>query len=432
MLRVFATIALLLAVTLSASTIQLVKKENSDSNTTLLVIGGIHGDEEGSYFAASILAKYYDIESNNLWIVPNLNSYSIQKNSRGIYGDMNRKFSFIKEGDKDKEVIEQIKKVILDPKVSLVLNLHDGSGFYRQESHGSIFNPNAWGQSCVIDQCEIGADLPFANLGEIATSVRDGVNKKLLQDHHAYNVKNTKTRYEDEAMQLSLTYFAVTHNKPAFALESSKNLPTLEQKVFYHLLAIEEFMINIGIAYTREFELNEASLEKIINNYGKLSINNNFFLDLNNIKKTLSYIPIKSSDNIFSFSHTLGSIAREGSFYTVYIGNKKIATLGTQTFTSVEECKDSFEAEVDGELRSFKASEDIFVKNSIKIVKDSDYRVNLIGFTAKGYVDESDFEIGLKDFEHRFSLDNDGLVYRVEFYKNSDFCFMSKVHFIQD
>ncbi|MDK9694739.1 MAG: hypothetical protein OEL19_10945 [Sulfurimonas sp.] len=38
----------------------------------------------------------------------------------------------------------------------------------------------------------------------------------------------------------------------------------------------------------------------------------------------------------------------------------------------------------------------------------------------------------LKDVDKRFSMDADGFVYRIEFYKNDEFCFMSKVHFKQD
>jgi len=206
----------------SSQNIQLIKKENKDSNTTLLVIGGIHGDEPGGYFAASILSTHYKITSKNLWIVPNLNKKSIQSHSRGLNGDMNRKFAYIKKYDKDTEIIKGIKKIILSKKVSLVLNLHDGHGFYRKENHGKIFNPNAWGQTCVIDQCQLNENQPFGNLNTIALEVKDNMNKKLLQEHHSFNVKNTKTKFDDEAMQHSLTYFAVTNNKPAFAIESSK------------------------------------------------------------------------------------------------------------------------------------------------------------------------------------------------------------------
>ncbi|CAI6147264.1 MAG: hypothetical protein SPLUMA1_SPLUMAMAG1_01931 [uncultured Sulfurimonas sp.] len=41
---------------------------------------------------------------------------------------MNRKFAYVPMGDKDKEIIDEIKETILSPKISLVLNLHDGHG----------------------------------------------------------------------------------------------------------------------------------------------------------------------------------------------------------------------------------------------------------------------------------------------------------------
>ena len=191
---------LLLSVALfSSDEIQLIKKENPDSNTTLLVIAGIHGNEPGGYFAASILAMHYRVTSKNLWIVPNLNKASIQADRRGIHGDMNRKFSTIAKNDKDKNIIKNIKKIILSRKVSLVLNLHDGNGFYRKKKRGNIFNPNAWGQTCVIDQCKLSPKQPFGNLNDIASQVKKNINKKLLKEHHVFDVKNTKTKFHDEA-----------------------------------------------------------------------------------------------------------------------------------------------------------------------------------------------------------------------------------------
>ena len=284
-MRFFLLVFILLSLSLSAK-IQLIKKENSDSNTTLLVIAGIHGNEPGGYFAASILASHYTITSKNLWIVPNLNQESIKRNRRGIHGDMNRKFSHVKKHDKDKLIIKEIKKTILAPEVSLVLNLHDGHGFYRKKHQGSIFNPNAWGQTCVIDQCNLKTEQPFGSLNNIAISVKNSINKKLLKKHHSFDVKNTNTKYDDEAMQLSLTYFAVTNNKPAFAVETSKNLSSLSQKVFYQLLAIEEYMNIMGITFIRDFDFNEREISKIIKNYGTLTINDNILLNLHDIKNS--------------------------------------------------------------------------------------------------------------------------------------------------
>jgi hypothetical protein len=412
--------------------VQLIKKENSDSNVTLLVIGGIHGDEPGGYFSASILATHYKIDSKNLWIVPNLNQESIQKDSRGINGDMNRKFAVVNKGDKDKKTIDEIKDIITQEKVSLVLNLHDGNGFYRKTDKGNIFNPNAWGQTCVIDQCELSINQPFGNLNTIALEIKDRINRRLIEEHHTFDVKNTNTKFDDEAMQLSLTYFAVTHNKPAFAIESSKNLPSLSQKVFYHLLSIEEFMNIMGISFKREFELSEQEIDKILKNYGNLSINNNIFINLNDIKKSLSFIPIKSESNEFKFSNPLGSVAREGRSFIVYIGNQKVSTLSPQYFKMGESCAEEFEAVVDGKKVSLGVTSDFFVNDDFSIVKKDGYRVNIIGYKAIGRLDESDINIKLQDFDKKFSVDVDENVYRIEFYKNNEFCSMSKVHFRQD
>jgi len=415
--------------TLSASKdIQLIKKENDDSNTTLLVIGGIHGNEPGGYFAASILATNYTIISKNLWIIPNLNRDSIQANRRGIHGDMNRKFAVMKKNDKDKKIVEEVKKIILSKKVSLILNLHDGHGFYRKKSQGNIFNPTAWGQTCVIDQCKLKPKQPFGDLNSIASTVKNSINKKLLKTHHSFNVKNTNTKFDDEAMQLSLTYFAVTNNKPAFAIESSKNLSKLSEKVFYQLVAIEEFMKIMGIKFKRNFDLNESELEKILKKYGTLRINNNISLNLCDIKKTLSYIPIKSSSNVFEFSHPLGSVKKVRGRYNVYVGNKKLTTLRPQYFKMANECSDEFKILVDGKLRYIKKASYFSVNDDFKVLKSKDFRVNVIGFKSPKHSNESGIKIESKELNRNFSIDKNSSDFRVEFYKEDKFCSMLIVH----
>lgn len=428
-LFIFKIIFLSMFTTSLYANIQLIKKENTDSNTTLLIIGGIHGDEPGGYFAASILASHYTISSKNLWIVPNLNKESILRNKRGVNGDMNRKFSKISHQDKDAKTVNEIKKIILDKKVSLVLNLHDGHGFYRKKNQSKIFNPNAWGQTCVIDQCDLDKNQPFSNLNDIALEVKKRMNKKLIKEHHSFDVRNTNTQFDDEAMQLSLTYFAVTNNKPAFAIESSKNLSSLSQKVFYQLLAIEEFMNIMGIKYSKEFELNEKNLSKIIKNYGNLSINANFTINLTNIKKTLSFIPLKSKSNVFKFSHPLGRVLKKDDHFIAYIGNKKIVTLKPQYFKMKEKCTDKFEALIDKRLVSLNNTSEFLITDDVSIVSKNNYRVNVIGYTSKKYKNESGISIKLNDLDKRYSLDKDNKVYRVEFYKNNDFCSMIKIHF---
>ena len=302
------TLLILFCTLLLGYDFNLIKKGHIDSNTTLLVIGGIHGNEPGGYFSAEILASHYHIKSGSLWIVPNLNAKSIQTDTRGFYGDMNRKFLDINQNDPDYKIVSDIKTVILDQNVSLIINLHDGHGFYREKDQGTIFNPKAWGQTCVIDQCDINGSNAYSNMDEIAKQIKININKKLIQDQHIFNVKNTKTKFDDEQMRHSLTYFAVTHHKPAFAIETSKSLSTLAQKVYYQLSAIEEFMQIMHIDYKRDFDFNINELSKIIDDYGSIVINSNFALDLTDIKDSLNYIPLKRSENTFVFSSLIGSI----------------------------------------------------------------------------------------------------------------------------
>ena len=409
--------------------IQLIKKENSDSNTTLLVIAGIHGNEPGGYFAASILAQHYTITSKNLWIVPNLNKESIKRNARGIHGDMNRKFATISADDKDKKTIEEIKKIMLEKNVSLILNLHDGNGFYRKKYQGTVFNPNAWGQTCVIDQHKLPQEQVFGNLNEIALQVNDSINKQLLKKHHSFDVKNTNTKYEDETMQLSLTYFAVTNNKPAFAIETSKNLSSLAQKVFYQLLAIEEYMKIMGIKFHRDFDLNEHKISQLLQNYGTVIINSNILINLDDVKNSLSYIPIKSKTNTFDFSHPLGDIVKYKGGFGLFIGNKKITNLAPQYFKIAKNCPKKILLEVDGERVSVPMASEFFVNDDFKVLMQDNYRVNVIGYQKAGVSNESNITISLKELEKRFSIDKANKTYRVEFYKNNEFCSMLLVHF---
>jgi len=429
-IKIFIAIVLFLSLNIYASSnIQLIKKENPDSNTTLLVIAGIHGDEPGGYFAASILATHYKIKSKNLWIVPNLNKSSIQADKRGLHGDMNRKFSVTKKNDKDRKIIAEVKDIILSKKVSLVLNLHDGNGFYRKENKGNIFNPNSWGQTCVIDQCKLKQEQPFGNLNSIASIVTKNINKKLLKEHHTLDVRNTNTKFDDEAMQLSLTYFAVTNNKPAFAIESSKNLSSLSKKVFYQLLAIEEFMKIMKISFEREFDLNEKALNKILQKKGTLGINDNILLNLSNIKKSLSFIPIKSTNNVFEFSHPLGSIKKVRGNFVVYIGNQKITTLKPQYFKISKNCEQKFDVKINNQVKSIKIASSFFVNGDFSIVKNSNFRVNVIGFKSRNHLRESEVDINLKSLDKKFSVDKSQRIYRIELYQDDEFCSMSMVHF---
>ncbi len=410
----------------------LYKKETNPNQHTLLIIGGIHGDEPGGYFAPAFLEKYYKIKSGNIWIIPNLNVDSIMANNRGIYGDMNRKFNFIDKNDNDLSTVNRIKEIILEEKVDLILNLHDGFGFYRDIYEDANFNPNAWGQATIIDQEKINGLDKFGNLDEIATKVNSIVNKdNLFQEYHSFGLKNTQTKLKDDQMQQSLTYFAVTHNKPAFAIETSKNITDLTHKVIYQLKSIEEFMKIMNIEFEREFDINNyEDIKSKIFDFEKVTINNNISLNLSDIKNNMRYVPLKKEDNKFDFTHTLAKVKFNDNKYEIYIGNIKVSDLYPQIF-DVTTTTNKIKIIVDNKEVETSFANQIDIKNDFKIVK-SDFRVNIIGFSKEGIDSEDDILVKKSDIQDIYSIDNNKTKYRAEFYKDGKFYGMIVLNFLKD
>lgn len=119
---------------------------------------------------------------------------------------MNRKFSSLSKDDPDYKTIERTMKYIKSDEVKLILNLHDGSGFYREKYINSKMFPRRCGQCSIVDQSDINVS-KYGNLEEISKKVVKGINTKLIRPRDMYHVKNTKTRLGDKEMEKSLLLF---------------------------------------------------------------------------------------------------------------------------------------------------------------------------------------------------------------------------------
>jgi len=406
----------------------LIKKESGKEGSTLLIVGGIHGDEPGGYFAPMLLARYYKIESGNLWIVPNLNFDSIVKNSRGINGDMNRKFAKIESKDKDFDTVTEIKKLILNSKVDLTLNLHDGQGFYRDRQIDKNFNPKAWGQATIIDQQQI-SNAKYGNLAEIAKKVNQETNVDLIEDVHEFNVKNTNTKSQDKAMQQSLTYFSITNNKPAFAIETSKNITQLSHKVFYQLKTIEKFMNVMNIKYSRSFELSEENIKKLLNDDGMLEIPpTKITLDLSTLKTYIKFFPMSKDKLVYNSNNPLVAVIKDKDEYKIMNGNILVSTLKPD-FIEFEHSLNDIGLIIDGKKTTAKIGSLISAKNSFQIDPINGYRINIIGYSKPGVISEGGIRVEPKDFIKSYAIDKDETTYMVQFYKDKKFCGMVNIKF---
>ena len=218
---------------------------------TLMLIGGIQGNEPGGFLSADLYADMHLLKGN-LIVVPRANFYSILLNQRGPHGDMNRKFANRPERmSMDDRIVSILKELIAES--DYLLNLHDGSGYYYPKYISKWRNPRAFGQSIIAD-CEV-YKIPGRNkvlkLGDMARDVIREINLEITNDLHKFHFKNTRTNEPDSihGEQLkSATYYALTaHHIPAFGVETSKFLPSIDLKVRYHNLVINTFMRLFGI-----------------------------------------------------------------------------------------------------------------------------------------------------------------------------------------
>ena len=404
----------------------IIKKGYKDDNT-LLIVGGIQGDEPGGFMAAALIATHYDITKGSVWVVPNLNFYSIIKRSRGPYGDMNRKFANLSKNDPEYKAVERIKSYISDDQVKLIVNLHDGSGFYRPTYEDKLHSPYKWGQCSIIDQENLKIE-KYSNLAKISNEVVAHVNKSLITDEHIYHLHNTRTVEGDKEMEKTLTYYAINQGKSAFGNEASKSLPT-HQRVYYHLLALEKYMDIMGIEYKRKFNLNHQVVKNILDNDIAVSLyEDKINLPLAKIRNLLKYFPVKKDGTIdFKPSNPLVSIVKKENVYTIYYGNRRLARLNAK-YIDHENTKENVKLNIDSTDKEIKYGSIVKVKKDFMVYPIKDYKVNVVGYTDKKKKD-TNVLINYEKMLKRFSIDKKGSTYRVEFYTKNKFAGMILVEF---
>lgn len=255
---------------------------------TLLLIGGIQGNEPGGFLSADLYADM-SLQTGNLIVVPRANFYSIITNQRGPHGDMNRKFTYeVNSSSMEDEIVTILKQLISES--DFLLNLHDGSGYYYPKYIDKWRNPSRFGQSIIAD-CE-KYQIPGTNkvipLGEMARQVIDEVNRDINNDLYRFHFLNTRTGDEDslhKEQRKSATYYALNvHHIPAFGVETSKFLPSTDLKLLFHNMVINAFMKRFGIIpQSPGLELETPSLKYLvvsINRGTPIVLKNNEFLHL--------------------------------------------------------------------------------------------------------------------------------------------------------
>ncbi|MBP9020668.1 MAG: succinylglutamate desuccinylase/aspartoacylase family protein [Syntrophobacterales bacterium] len=226
-----------------------------EEGPTLLIFGGIHGDEKGGYLAADRYTNL-NVRKGNLVVVPRLNLSAIRKERReGIDGDMNRLFHLPDDSQalQDSKVVNLAKSLIKD--ADYVLNVHQGDGFYSPRWVSHKRNPSKWGQCNVIDASSF--DLPNGQRLELegfAKAVAARANRKIEDSRYHFLVNNTNTaagQSRHKEQRKSLTYYALSrHNKVALGLEATKNC-SLPEAVAFLTAAINSAIEEAGLSVSQ-------------------------------------------------------------------------------------------------------------------------------------------------------------------------------------
>ncbi|KPA13480.1 Succinylglutamate desuccinylase [Candidatus Magnetomorum sp. HK-1] len=248
------------------------KNHGKKPGKTLMVMGGIQGDEPGGFLSAD---QYVDISlyKGNLIVVPRANFYSILLGKRNVNVDMNRKFAGGGKKTYEAKIVEILKKLIDES--DMLLNLHDGSGFFSEKWENNMRNPMRYGQSIIAD-CDVYVNPKNGKkleLGNIARKVSIDINSFISNKRYHFHFNNHRTHSKDsrhKEQRKSATYYSLYRRGiPAFGVESSKSLP-LELKVLHHNLAINAFMRYMDIVpETPAVKIDPPKLKYLI-----ISINN--------------------------------------------------------------------------------------------------------------------------------------------------------------
>lgn len=420
----------------SARDFELFKLEGSKSAPTLLLVGGIHGDEAGAYYTTDLFLQHYTITKGSVWVVPAANPHSMFANVRGLYGDMNRKFAQISFKDPDYTNIQKIKELLSHEEIDISMHLHDGSGYWRPTYENKLFNQYRWGNCSVVDQSYLEG-VKYGEIESFAAQMVADINEHIRDPLHTYHVYNTHTKAKYDKEQLrALTFYSLSIGKPALTNEASKEL-SVPLRVYYHLLAIESLLDQLGIQYERDFELEPSRVAEILHPPAQVRFEDSITLPLDSIRPMIKYFPLPKGVDPAHFklespSRVMGFVKNAKGLMELKYGSRTLSTFVPE-WRVYDKSLDSVHMMIDGQERAVPMGSIVYPKEDVEFVPIHGYRVNIIGYVQPGENSNQPNEVGVrvsqKDFMPRFSLDKPALVYRAEIYKGEALSGMIMISF---
>ena len=221
--------------------------EGEAPGPTIMVQGGIQGDESAGFITAQLLSRA-TVTRGNLIVLPRANVPSINLHKRQVNVDMNRRF----DQDYNRFYEDRVARVIryLLAQSDAFIHLHEGSGFYNPTWVDNLRNPKRYGQSIIVDTLVYDK----IDLEHTVNSVLKELNGDIRARDYQFKLFNTKTfdaSTDYPEMRKSLTCYALAQHKiPAMAVEVSKNITQIAWKVRQQLAATILLLSRFGVHVT--------------------------------------------------------------------------------------------------------------------------------------------------------------------------------------
>ncbi len=219
----------------------------TDSNKTILILGGTHGNEPAG--SKAILELMNDINTNKittkhkLILVPYVNYCALQMNMRLIphIGDINRMYPKCLNY-KENELNPIIKKIIgFMKEADFIIDFHEGWGYYK-ENNGSI------GSTITPTNTELSnkiADIVYNNLNNTIT---DNKKKFTILIDDAIKIKSDSNKYGKNIEIIGTCRSFVNLLKKDYLLvetSGQKNIQPLELRINQDRIIMNTIFDNI-------------------------------------------------------------------------------------------------------------------------------------------------------------------------------------------
>lgn len=196
------------------------------SGPTVVVVGGMHGNEPAGYMAARRLIDVMP-QKGRLIVIPEANKLGVEAKARtGPHpGDLNRDFPRTRSESARSVLAKSIWSLVQEARPDYLFDLHEGYDFHK-------INKNSVGQSIIY--------YPNQGAYEMAKAMQAAVNRGISNSRHHYSL----LRYPVKG---SLARAAgLVLGTRAMILETSRKQP-LETRIDQHVTMVTAALKRLGM-----------------------------------------------------------------------------------------------------------------------------------------------------------------------------------------